>query len=1013
VTTPVDRNKSLESEDISADSRAGAARETRLPKDNTDSRPINESEKTLSAEKLESIKGLSPRETISWEDDLSEISWDNAISSLPSRQSLVLGTQLPKSKGSDPSSRSKVVTTAHRVALEDDAEQPGERSAALLAKSDVDFLLREVIGRGGQGEVWRAWQASLSREVAVKRLISGDIGEFLREAFTTAELDHPNIVPVHELGRTEENGEIHPLLAMKMVRGTPWDEMMFADFNDDKFAPEEYLNKHLAILIDVANAVAYAHSKDIIHRDLKPQQVMVGRFGEVFLMDWGLALSLTSAVPMAAREGIPKHSTLKTATNQCGSPAYMAPEQTSPDSTKLGTHTDVYLLGAILFEIVAGQPPHLANSSQESFFMAAVNECHPIPRTCPSELKELLLASLANDPRDRPASVEDFLQALEEYMSGAGRIRESREVTQAVDQDFRAAANLNIDYSLMRNLQQRIVRALQLWPENPEAIELNQRLLVLHAQRAIKEGDLKLALTLAGELPAESSDQEILVKNISDRQANIRKESRAIKLRIGLLVVLIILLGVLVIRSFITLQESNQMMRDQRDTAEAMMRFNLFNLRRQLEPLGRLDLLEPLVRNALEYYQSLPEEIRDHEHQRTRGVVYQLIGHLMLKQGKLGDAEEAYLQFNQIAQRIITDLSPEFPEYALLLNDYANSESGLSDVYSRTGMLSKAIGHIEKACQINEDLVASDEENFLWRVALGTDLIKLGHLQIITGQRDAGIDSYEQAHEHYLSALRLNENAKNRRRVGLTYTILGREERKIGNHDKAYDYFQRAYDLHETNVKKEPNDQRWVTEIAHISLDMGLVLWSLDEREEAMKYLERCETLYEQLVKSDPLNSFYRQAQAKYYFLLGGLFKKDEQYTQAREYAERAHTLYQELTQSASTDDNWRKEFAHSKILMGQVMYHLGRPDEARDYLVQSRFINESILKQAPLNALSRINLVESYYLEGVILEHTEPQYANRLWVIAMNELIKVPGHQTNESVEELRAKINAKLQQQ
>src|SRR5690606_27022124 len=141
-------------------------------------------------------------------------------------------------------------------------------------------------------------QHTLNRVIAIKR-VRDDIYDkarehsrsssyceigFRHEALTTGALDHPNIVPVYDFGE-DENGR--PILAMKLVRGKPWDVIMWDDYNDPT---SEFLSKHLQIFISVAQAVAFAHSRGVVHRDIKPSQVMVGEFGEVVLMDWGLAL---------------------------------------------------------------------------------------------------------------------------------------------------------------------------------------------------------------------------------------------------------------------------------------------------------------------------------------------------------------------------------------------------------------------------------------------------------------------------------------------------------------------------------------------------------------------------------------------------------------------------------------------------------------------------------------------------------------------------------------------------
>ncbi len=210
-------------------------------------------------------------------------------------------------------------------------------SAHDLLNPEIEYDTTKEIGRGGFGEVWEAVQTSLDRVVAVKRLRRdrvqrADVSKgyvrfmedaFRREAMTTACLEHPNIVPVHDLASDNEG---KPLLAMKLVRGSQWDFLMRTDFNE--LPVEEFLAKHIPILLSVAQAVAFAHSRGIVHRDIKPGQVMVGEFGEVVLMDWGLAILYDATAlkgsgqrlsAMLAREPT-------SATSPAGTLAFMAPE---------------------------------------------------------------------------------------------------------------------------------------------------------------------------------------------------------------------------------------------------------------------------------------------------------------------------------------------------------------------------------------------------------------------------------------------------------------------------------------------------------------------------------------------------------------------------------------------------------------------------------------------------------------------------------------------------------------
>jgi len=426
------------------------------------------------------------------------------------------------------------------------ASSSSEERAPLLPNGDVpDFILKGIIGRGGQGEVWEAWQSSLQRLVAVKCLRSGEIGEFLQEAYTSGELDHPNIVPVYDLGRVHDGTAERPLLAMKLVHGQPWNDMLEDDRNLRKEKPEVFMARHLRILVDVCNAVAYAHSKGIIHRDLKPSQVMVGHFGEVFLMDWGLAVSVNEEVPVVVHESMPKHSTLRTASNRCGSPAYMAPEQTLDSTIGLGLHTDLYLLGAVLFEIVSGYPPHAAETAEGAYFMAVLNEVGELPEDCPSDLRRLIDRCLETEPEGRPKSAQEFRDTVEDYLSGAGRQRESRELVAAVEKVFTVTPLERMDYGHVSQLSQRLSRALQLWPDNFHGESVRQSILARHAELAFEHGDLQLAYSLAGSI-ADDEQRANMLRSIdmARKRARLMHRQRQILLYSSfILMALVIVVG--------------------------------------------------------------------------------------------------------------------------------------------------------------------------------------------------------------------------------------------------------------------------------------------------------------------------------------------------------------------------------------------------------------------------------------------------------------------------------------
>jgi serine/threonine-protein kinase len=206
------------------------------------------------------------------------------------------------------------------------------------------------------GAIVEATQRALDRQVAVKVLRPGASDNAARalihEARVTGALEHPNIVPVHALGRDERS---QPVLVMKRVEGRSWKQVL------DEDPQRERMDHHLNVLIQVSNALDFAHARGFVHRDLKPENVMIGEFGEVYLVDWGVALS---TVP-------PPHGPAPIV----GTPNWMAPEMLEGDLATIDCRTDVFLLGGLLHYVMVGRPPHRGDSVMQ--VLIAAWRCEP------------------------------------------------------------------------------------------------------------------------------------------------------------------------------------------------------------------------------------------------------------------------------------------------------------------------------------------------------------------------------------------------------------------------------------------------------------------------------------------------------------------------------------------------------------------------------------------------------------------------------------------------------------
>jgi tRNA A-37 threonylcarbamoyl transferase component Bud32 len=309
--------------------------------------------------------------------------------------------------------------------------QPPLRPAVVPAPAAADRLQgAEKIASGGMGVVESAFDHVLLRRVARKTMHrSADhdpelTARFIEEAQITAQLDHPNIVPVHDLAANVSEGRV--FFTMKLVDGETLSQV-FRRLHERPFSGLE-LERVLRVFLKVCDAVSFAHSRGVVHRDLKPDNVMVGSHGQVYVMDWGVALLLgeqartTDAEPpisVARSAGAEEAGTL------VGTVQYMAPEQALGLMVSQGPLTDVYGLGAILYALLCGVGPNFAPNVQEALRLARSGpvpepETRPAWPALPPGLCRIAMKALAHEPAQRHQSVEALRQDVESFLRGGG-----------------------------------------------------------------------------------------------------------------------------------------------------------------------------------------------------------------------------------------------------------------------------------------------------------------------------------------------------------------------------------------------------------------------------------------------------------------------------------------------------------------------------------------------------------------------------------------------------------------
>jgi formylglycine-generating enzyme required for sulfatase activity len=295
------------------------------------------------------------------------------------------------------------------------------------------YEVRGTLGAGGLGVVLEALDRETRRVVAIKLPRRGADGEstaiasdasatrtdpmldrFAVEARITAQLEHPAIVPVYDVGRSADGTPYYTMriVGRRSLRDVLGNPELRATFSTTRL---------VSVLVQVARALAYAHSRGVVHRDVKPSNILVGDFGEVYLADWGIA-RLEQETTLSRGKSEPPLTHTADATGLVGTPGYMAPELVSADWSNVDHRVDLFALGVVLYEVLTGTHPFRRNAPAET--LAATYGDEPArPRavvpSCPLLLEDLCLALLAKDPASRPSSAEEVALRIEECLEGA------------------------------------------------------------------------------------------------------------------------------------------------------------------------------------------------------------------------------------------------------------------------------------------------------------------------------------------------------------------------------------------------------------------------------------------------------------------------------------------------------------------------------------------------------------------------------------------------------------------
>lgn len=849
------------------------------------------------------------------------------------------------------------------------------------------YTVQHLLGRGGFGEVWQAVQVSLNRTVAIKRLRPAEEprGEtearehfFRHEAFTTAALEHPNIVPVYDFGM-DEHGQ--PMMAMKLVRGEPWNTILKRDFAE--LSAEEFLARHLPILVDVAQAVAFAHENGIVHRDLKPAQVMIGRFGEVLLMDWGLAIRTDEfgrSVPNAPVSSLVAPAPSE-ASSPAGTPAYMAPEQTLPDATQVGPWTDVYLLGGILYQLLSGTRPHDAPNAEAAFLRAHEGVVEDVrrrapERAMPEDLAVLAMRALARDRKDRVPTVEAFLESLRSHLSGAARRQQSLAASGAVAAELATAESGGDD--AIGALLNRVEQALLLWPGNEQATALRVELLRRQAEVATREGDLRLARLTIARMPEGGVRRRLESSLAAATAARARRERerRVLAWSTAALVALVVVGGSWFL---LELRSERDRAEQARSGAEDLLGFMIGDLSDRLKPVGRLDVLDAVAEKAGAYLDGLPQDESNTVAWVQRARTRTRIGELRSAQGRLSQA----LPILETEAAALERRLSSTPGDRKLLAAAAEAQEALGGAYFMNGRMTRSHEAYLRAVAHFRSLAALEPGRADWRLRIAVALRGSGEGIGMAGNWVDALDAFREAESILRPAAEADDaDARVFREYGVTLYREAAALQMMGRAEESMEPIGQSVKVFERAVARWREDKPLLNAQSESIVFRGTVCLSLERFEDAERDFRAAIKIGESLCAHDPGNLEWASDLAVARTVLGNVLKRQDRPDEAMEELEAARRIGRELTARNAVNAEWMADLSFVCQRIAEILLARGERTEAlRSYLEAAEAMIgaaerdpgvPSYLESVSSARSEALALASQFYVEGDVLRAFE-----------------------------------------
>ena len=864
--------------------------------------------------------------------------------------------------------------------------KPGEHEIQVKDR----FVREGFFDAGNLGELYFARDTELNRTVVAKYIKPERANENLTQALfhlegeVTGCLEHPGIVPVYGLGKDTRDRLFY---AMRYIRGRKLSRVISeyqGILNSESGKKREALVDLLQNFQAACLAIEYAHKKGVLHCDIKPDNIMIGDYGEVFVVDWGLVVihgqSLSSPVENSdAFETlevgqVPPYRPSEAASsglhkNQGGSrrgiggtPAYMAPEQLmatrDDDISLIGPASDIYALGGTLFQILAGKAPHLSrkNSKEtiEDFNKRILNGDFPRPSDLkpetPRALEAIALKALSLNPKDRYGSARELAEDVKRYLAdepvNAHReglaektLRFARKNRTAVGVAAALLLCLALGGTLFGFITKGFNRELQGFNEK---LRISEREARENAELVIKNEALakkrEASAIEAVKLYAKSVNENPELKNRPEFDS-LRKELLKEP-----------------IRFFKELEQQLRTEANASSESKDALASGLFELGYLVEAIGNQE-------NAIEVYQravKIREELvsanpSNFRYQENLLTSYHTLGFLCENTNRESEAEELFKRILKIREKFVINN----PENIQTQNDLAMAHNNLGRIYEKLNRESEAEESFLRALKIWEDIARVVKGGFYNKDGLATSNTHLGYLyQNRNRLRDA--------EESFLRALKIWENlvAANPKNIGhqnnlaTAFNNLGNVYKNTKRENEALQFFKKALKTNEEIVNAYPSNPEYQNFLAISYTNLGSFYLSTKQTREGQQAFKKALEIEEEIARTNPTNSLYQITLASFYQSFGHILYLDvNRVKEVEDFFKKALRINQKVANENPNNAMYQNNLAASYNSMGFLQDNTGRFKEAEKSYQQAISIMELLVLKNPSNKLFKQSL--------------------------------------------------------